>query len=185
MKRILITSVLVGLGLPTVSFAADSLDVDFTANILATTCTITIVQDGGPRVNDDGGDNYSLSIASVGLDKIVKSDVSAQADFKLVASGCSSGYKKIFTKLSGSSISGNLIKNESTDSPAANIGMGIKRRNAADTAFIAPNNTSIVEWNGTDKNEGLKLTVALRETTPGTGRTGKFRAKATFNFTYE
>lgn len=31
----------------------------------------------------------------------------------------------------------------------------------------------------------MKLTVALRETTAGTGNIGKFRAKATFNFTYE
>ncbi len=32
---------------------------------------------------------------------------------------------------------------------------------------------------------GVPLTVALRETTAGAGRTGAFQAKATFNFTYE
>ncbi len=32
---------------------------------------------------------------------------------------------------------------------------------------------------------GVPLTVALRETTAGAGRTGAFQAKTTFNFTYE
>ncbi|TGC20553.1 MULTISPECIES: fimbrial protein [unclassified Escherichia] len=185
MRRILKTSVLIGFGLPTISFAADGLDVDFTANILATTCTITIVQDGGPKVNADGGDNYSLTIASVGLDKIVTGNTLAQANFKLVASGCSSGYQKIYTKLSGASISGKLIKNEATTSAAANIGMGIKLRDTADSAFITPNNTFSIEWSADNKANGLPLTVALRETTAGMGNTGTFRAKATFNFTYE
>ncbi|MFA9341646.1 fimbrial protein, partial [Escherichia coli] len=49
MKRILLTSALIGLGLPAVGSATD-LNVDFTATVLATTCTITIVEDGGPAV---------------------------------------------------------------------------------------------------------------------------------------
>lgn len=31
----------------------------------------------------------------------------------------------------------------------------------------------------------LEMTVALRETRPGSGRAGNFKALATFNFTYE
>lgn len=185
MKRIIITSALIGLGLPTMSFATD-LDVDFTARLLATTCTITIAEDGGPRVINNGNDNYSMTIPNVGLDKIAKMDSTAQADFKLVASGCSEGYTKIVTKLSAASTSGNLINNESTTTPiATGIGMGIKRRNTQDSSFITPNNSTSVEWTATDKSDGLKLTVALRELSNGSGNIGNFRAKAIFNFTYE
>ncbi|CTU50266.1 fimbrial protein [Escherichia albertii] len=185
MKRIIITSTLIGLGFPITSSATD-INVDFTARLLATTCTITIKEDGGPTVNNTGGDDYSMTIPTVGLDKIANAHADAQANFQLVAKDCSAGYSKIVTKLSGATISGNLIKNEATDTPiATNIGMGIKRRDAADAAFITPNNSVSVEWTTADKTDGMKLTVALRETTAGTGNIGKFRAKATFNFTYE
>ena len=184
MKRLIITSALICLGVPTISSATD-INVDFTARLLATTCTITIKTDDGPVVVDNGNNDYSLTIPTVGLDKIAKADAAAQANFKLVATGCSEGYTKIFTKLSGASTSGNLIKNEATTTPAANIGMGIKRRNQADSAFITPNNVMNIEWSTTEKASGLPLTVALREITAGTGNTGNFRAKATFHFTYE
>lgn len=185
MKRIIITSALIGLGLPTTSFATD-INVDFTARLLATTCTITIKEDGGPRVTNNGNDNYSMTIPNVGLDKIAKMDTAAQANFQLVASGCSEGYTKIITKLSGASTTGNLINNESTTTPVATgIGMGIKRQGAADSSFITPNNSASVEWTTTDKSNGLKLTVALRELSSGSGNIGNFRAKAIFNFTYE
>ncbi|HEM3752146.1 TPA: fimbrial protein [Escherichia coli] len=185
MKRIIIISTLVGLGLPTTG-SATNINVDFTAQLLATTCTITIKEDGGPAVNNTGGDDYSMTIPTVGLDKIANAHADAQANFQLVAEDCSEGYSKIITKLSGATISGNLIKNEATDTPVAtNIGMGIKRRDAADASFITPNNSASVEWTTEDKTNGMKLTVALRETTAGTGNIGNFRAKATFNFTYE
>lgn len=64
MKRILLTSALIGTGLPAVGSATD-LNVDFTATVLATTCTITIVQDGGPVVTGSNGE-YSLTIPNVG-----------------------------------------------------------------------------------------------------------------------
>ena len=176
MKRIIIISTLVGLGLPTTG-SATNINVDFTAQLLATTCTITIKEDGGPAVNNTGGDDYSMTIPTVGLDKIANAHADAQANFQLVAKDCSEGYSKIIT---------NLIKNEATDTPVAtNIGMGIKRRDAADASFITPNNSASVEWTTEDKTNGMKLTVALRETTAGTGNIGNFRAKATFNFTYE
>ena len=56
MKRIIIISTLVGLGLPTTG-SATNINVDFTAQLLATTCTITIKEDGGPAVNNTGGDD--------------------------------------------------------------------------------------------------------------------------------
>lgn len=123
MKRIIITSTLIGLGFPITSSATD-INVDFTARLLATTCTITIKEDGGPTVNNTGGDDYSMTIPTVGLDKIANAHADAQANFQLVAKDCSAGYSKIVTKLSGATISGNLIKNEATDTPiATNIGM--------------------------------------------------------------
>lgn len=183
MKRILLTSALIGLGLPTVGSATD-LDVTFTANVLASTCTMTIAQDGGPVVNSEGNDNYNLTIEDVGLDKVVTADPAAEANFKLVATGCSNGLSKISTRLTGTSVSGKLIVNEAT-SGATNIGMGIKRRGAADSAFITPNNTEKFDWTSDDIANGVPLTVALRETVAGQGSIGTFQAKATFNFTYE
>ncbi|EJQ7211487.1 fimbrial protein [Escherichia coli] len=182
MKRILLTSALIGLGLPAVGSATD-LNVDFTATVLATTCTITIVEDGGPAVTDSN-DEYSLTIPDVGLDKVATAAPEAQANFKLKASDCSNGYSKIFTTLTGTTVSGKLIVNEAT-SGAAGVGMGIKRRDTADSTFFTPNNTDKFEWSADEKASGVPLTVALRETTAGAGRTGAFQAKATFNFTYE
>ena len=75
-------------------------NVDFTAQMLATTCTITIKEDGGPAVNNTGGDDYSMTIPTVGLDKIANAHADAQANFQLVAKDCSEGYSKIITKLS-------------------------------------------------------------------------------------
>lgn len=97
MKRILLTSALIGLGIPAVGSAAD-LNVDFTATVLATTCTITIVEDGGPAVTGSN-DEYSLTIPDVGTDKVVTGDVAAQANFKLKAKDCSNGYSKILPHL--------------------------------------------------------------------------------------
>ncbi len=53
------------------------------------------------------------------------------------------------------------------------------------TRLSSPNNTDKFEWSADEKASGVPLTVALRETTAGAGRTGAFQAKATFNFTYE
>ncbi|MEQ5541864.1 hypothetical protein ABN290_13995, partial [Escherichia coli] len=78
MKRIIIISTLVGLGLPTTG-SATNINVDFTAQLLATTCTITIKEDGGPAVNNTGGDDYSMTIPTVGLDKIANAHADAQA----------------------------------------------------------------------------------------------------------
>ncbi|MCZ8623424.1 fimbrial protein [Escherichia albertii] len=183
MKRIIITSALIGLVFPMVS-TATNLDVDFTATVLATTCTIAIEQDGGPVVTNGGNDEYSLIIPDVGLDKVVTGAPSAEANFKLVATGCSNELSKIYTRLTGTTISGKLIVNEA-NAGAAGIGMGIKRRGTADSTFFSPNNTDRFEWSNDEKSHGVPLTVALRETTVGSGRTGTFQAKATFSFTYE
>ncbi|EEE2001258.1 fimbrial protein [Salmonella enterica subsp. enterica serovar Kotte] len=182
MKRILLASSLISIYFP-LSGQAQDLNVDFTATVLETTCNITLSEDGTAIANN-GTDKYALTIPDVGLDKIAKADPAAQANFKLVASGCSAGIGSIVTKLSGATISGNLIKNAATSNAATNIGMGIKRKGDADSAFITPNNTSSISWTADEIANGLPMTVALRETTSGTGGIGSFTAKATFNFTY-
>lgn len=107
-------------------FATD-INVEFTATVKATTCNITLT---GNNVTNDGNNNYTLRIPKMGLDKIANKTTESQADFKLVASGCSSGISWIDTTLTGnaSSSSPKLIIPQSGDSSSttSNIGMGFK-----------------------------------------------------------
>lgn len=109
-------------------FATD-INVEFTATVKATTCNITLT---GNNVTNDGNNNYTLRIPKMGLDKIANKTTESQADFKLVASGCSSGISWIDTTLTGnaSSSSPKLIIPQSGDSSSttSNIGMGFKNR---------------------------------------------------------
>ena len=176
---------LYGIGLSTPATAVN-MNIDFTANIIATTCKIALQALNGSKVTVAGTNLYTLTIPDVGLDKIIKQGSEAQADFKLVATECSNGLSTISTKISGASTSGNLVRNESTATPAAtNIGMGFKRYGNADSAFITPNNTAIVTWSAAEVTQGLDMTVALREITKNQGTIGPFEASATFSFTYQ
>lgn len=107
-------------------FATD-INVEFTATVKATTCNITLT---GNNVTNDGNNNYTLRIPKMGLDKIANKTTESQADFKLVASGCSSSISWIDTTLTGnaSSSSPKLIIPQSGDSSSttSNIGMGFK-----------------------------------------------------------
>ncbi|EPW1733933.1 fimbrial protein, partial [Escherichia coli] len=54
------------------------------------------------------------------------------------------------------------------------------------STFLIPNSApSFIPWEISDTDKTLELTVALRETTAGSGVPGDFRAQATFNFIYE
>ena len=125
--------ILMGLLLSPSAFAED-INVDFTATVKATTCNITLTALNGSSVTNDGNDNYTLRMPNMGLDKIVNAATEAQADFKLVASGCSSGISWIDTTLSGnqSGTSPKLIIPLASDSSSTTdyIGMGIKRQSA-------------------------------------------------------
>lgn len=164
---------------------AQDINVDFVATIKGTTCNITLE---GTRVTADGNDQYTLRILNVALDKIINKMPEAQADFKLVAN-CDGNIGKITTSLAGNPsvelpylISPLTSDNSST---TEYIAMGIKLRNASDTEFIPPDGSKKISWGeGLTKPE-LEMTVALRETRPGSGRAGNFKALATFNFTYE
>ena len=163
-------------------------NVEFTATVKATTCNITLT---GNNVTNDGNNNYTLRIPKMGLDKIANKTTESQADFKLVASGCSSGISWIDTTLTGnaSSSSPKLIIPQSGDSSSttSNIGMGFKKRTTDDATFLKPNSAEKIRWS-TDEmqpDKGLEMTVALRETDAGQGVPGNFRALATFNFIYQ
>ena len=168
-------------------FATD-INVEFTATVKATTCNITLT---GNNVTNDGNNNYTLRIPKMGLDKIANKTTESQADFKLVASGCSSGISWIDTTLTGnaSSSSPKLIIPQSGDSSSttSNIGMGFKKLTTGDATFLKPNSAEKIRWS-TDEmqpDKGLEMTVALRETDAGQGVPGNFRALATFNFIYQ
>ncbi len=93
--------ILMGILLSPSVFATD-INVEFTATVKATTCNITLT---GNNVTNDGNNNYTLRIPKMGLDKIANKTTESQADFKLVASGCSSGISWIDTTLTGNASS--------------------------------------------------------------------------------
>lgn len=119
-------AILMGVLLSPSVFATD-INVEFTATVKATTCNITLT---GNNVTNDGNNNYTLRIPKMGTDKITNKTTESQADFKLVASGCSSGISWIDTTLTGNALSSSskLIIPLSGDlsSTTSNIGMGFK-----------------------------------------------------------
>lgn len=154
--------ILMGILLSPSVFATD-INVEFTATVKATTCNITLT---GNNVTNDGNNNYTLRIPKMGLDKIANKTTESQADFKLVASGCSSGISWIDTTLTGnaSSSSPKLIIPQSGDSSSttSNIGMGFKKRTTDDATFLKPNSAEKIRWS-TDEmqpDKGLEMTVA-------------------------
>ena len=177
-KRFLAASVLAVL-FPLTS-QAETLNVDFTATVLATTCSMTIAA-------LDGSNGYKLTVGDVGLDKIIKKSAESQKNFKFVASDCAGSLTSITTALATStSASGDFIKNESADSGAAtNIGMGFKRKSVSDETYMTPGSGSFTWTTEERTNNAVEMTVALRELTDGAGTTGAFSSKATFTFTYQ
>lgn len=158
-------------------FATD-VDVDFTATVKATTCNITLTSLNGSNVVDNGNDSYTLIIPNMGLDKIVNKASQSEANFKLVASGCSSGISWIDTTMTGNqSGSTSLIIPQSSDSSSttSNIGMGFKRLETSGDTFLKPNSAEYIRWKTTEiSTSGLEMTVALRETTPDRAYPGNF-----------
>lgn len=179
-------TILMGLLLSPSVFATD-VNVDFTATMKATTCNITLT---GTNVTDNGNDKYTLVIPSMGMDKIANKTAQSEANFKLVANGCSSGISWIDTTLtgnqSGSSPALIIPLASDTTSTTSYIGMGFKRKATSGDTFLKPNSAEYIRWSASEiSTDGLEMTVALRETSVGKGVPGKFRALATFNFSYQ
>ncbi|CAD7560755.1 Fimbrial protein YadM [Citrobacter europaeus] len=184
-KRFLAASVLAVL-FPLTS-QAETVNVDFTATVLGTTCNMTIAALDGSSVSGDATNGFKLTVGDVGLDKIVKKSAESQKNFKFVSSECAGSMTNIATSLATSaSASGNFIKNESAETGAAtNIGMGFKRKSASGETYLTPGSGTL-NWTPEERtNNALEMTVALRELTDGAGTTGAFSAKATFTFTYQ
>lgn len=161
---------------------AENINVDFTATVLATTCSMSIAALDGSNLSGDATSGYTLNVGDVGLDKIIKKSAESQKNFKFVAKDCSAALTKITTTLA----SGNFIKNQSAASGAAtNVGMGFKRKSTTDETYFTPGSGSF-SWTSDERaaNE-VEMTVALRELTDGAGTTGAFSSTATFNFTYQ
>lgn len=185
-KRFLAASVLAVLFPLTTQ--AETVNVDFTATVLGTTCNMTIAALDGSSVSGDATNGYRLTVGDVGLDKIVKKSAESQKNFKFVSSDCAGSMTNITTTLATSaSASGNFIKNESLETGAAtNIGMGFKRKSTSGETYMKPGATSTLTWSPEERtNNALEMTVALRELTDGAGTTGAFSSKATFTFTYQ
>ncbi|WP_423061541.1 fimbrial protein [Citrobacter portucalensis] len=184
-KHLLATSILV-LMFP-LAGQAENINVDFTATVMATTCSMSIAALDGSSISGDATNGYKLTVGDIGLDKIVNKSNESQKNFKFVASECSAGISKITTTLAtSSSASGSFIKNESANSGAAkNIGMGFKRKSESGETFLTPG-TGAFDWTAAERTaNAVEMSVALRELTDGAGTTGPFSAKATFNFTYQ
>ncbi|EHA2111642.1 fimbrial protein [Salmonella enterica] len=166
---------------------AENINVDFTATVLATTCSMSIAALDGSNLSGDATSGYTLNVGDVGLDKIIKKSAESQKNFKFVAKDCSAALTKITTTLASSTdASGNFIKNQSAASGAAtNVGMGFKRKSTTDETYFTPGSDSF-SWTSDERaaNE-VEMTVALRELTDGAGTTGAFSSTATFNFTYQ
>ncbi|EEL3760542.1 fimbrial protein [Salmonella enterica] len=166
---------------------AEDINVDFTATVLATTCSMSIAALDGSNVSGDATSGYTLNVGDVGLDKIIKKSAESQKNFKFVAKDCSAALTKIITALGSSAdASGNFIKNQSAASDAAsNIGMGFKRKSTTDETYFTPGSGSIT-WTDDERTANeVEMTVALRELTDGAGTMGAFSSTATFNFTYQ
>lgn len=166
-----------------------TLDVDFTATIIATTCQFVIDTAASKDVKENvKASKYTLTIPNVSLNKILSKDVAAQSNFTIKTDACSAGVASITTKISSNAgYSGQLVKNSLTDSTAAaNIGMGFKRQSESGDNFITPNNSTTLTWSSDEITNGIPMTVVLRELISGDSSTttGLFDSTATFNFTY-
>ncbi|EAB9859842.1 fimbrial protein [Salmonella enterica] len=166
---------------------AEDINVDFTATVLATTCSMSIAALDGSTITGDATSGYTLDMGDIGMDKVVKKTTESQKNFKFVASECSASLSKITTTLAtSSSASRNYIKNESADSGAAtNVGIGFKQKDTAGESWLQPG-TGKFDWSDKQRTANeAEMTVALRELVEGAGTPGAFSAKATFNFTYQ
>ena len=165
---------------------ADSINVDFTATILETTCAMKL--QGGT-----GSDAYkTLTIGAgglIGLDKIILKDPSASAPFSIIAHSCSAGTSKISTKITATA-SGSapklIVPASGSGSTTSFIGAGIYRAGTSDANMLSLNSDGAMLWTNDDITAGkVDLIVVLRETQSGSGTPGIFNATATISFSYE
>lgn len=169
------------------SLAADSLNVNFTANIRETTCDMKISGGTGD------GKNNTITIGSSGKtrhDYIVAG--TATADFKLMIIDCPGSLTSLKTTVSGSAsgiVKTAIANNISKASGGADyVGVSIARTSEMTAPFEinATDDSKRLVWStGEISAKEVPLTAKLVETQAGSSTTGQFSAVATFNFYYE
>ncbi|EMF0720175.1 fimbrial protein [Citrobacter freundii] len=164
---------------------AQDISIDFTATIKESTCSMKITGGAG----SDTHQTLTLGTGGkIGLDKIVNGDTEASANFRIVASNCTVGLSKISGKIGGkmSPSTSMLIEPTLTGSGyTQNIGVGFFRKSATDSNMFKINQDGQIIWTADEIANGLDLTATLRESIPGQGKMGDFKATATFSFSYE
>ncbi|WP_260862623.1 fimbrial protein [Citrobacter sp. Marseille-Q6884] len=183
MTRSALTIILLLFTLPTT--AKDNISIDFTATIKESTCSMKITGGAG----SDTHQTLTLGTGGkIGLDKIVNGDTEASANFRIVASNCTVGLSKISSKIAGKTPSTTTMLIEPTATGSGytqNIGVGFFRKSATGSDMFEINQDGQIIWTADEIANGLDLTAALRESIPGQGKIGDFKATATFSFSYE
>lgn len=182
MTRSAMTTLLLLFTLPTM---AQDISIDFTATIKESTCSMKIT--GG--TGSDTHQTLTLGTGGkIGLDKIENKAAEASANFRIIASNCTPGLSKISSKIAGQIPSGSTTLIEPTATGTGytqNIGVGFFRKSATDSDMFKINQDGQIVWTADEITNGLDLTAALRESKPGQGTIGDFKATATFSFSYE
>ncbi|MCX8290011.1 fimbrial protein [Enterobacter pseudoroggenkampii] len=165
---------------------AQNLDVNFTANVLETTCQMKLV--GG--TGSDTSQTLTIGNNNLHIEDIKNKSSNAQAAFQIKMVECPQSLTQLKTTLTGdvSGYNASLIKNGLSGSGASGqSGVGIAREEDASETLIKPGEDGNLTWTAAERSAGeLKLVAAIRETTTSPGITaGNFSAKATFNFEYQ
>ncbi|HCM1942774.1 TPA: fimbrial protein [Salmonella enterica subsp. salamae serovar 30:g,m,s:e,n,x] len=169
--------------------AGTNLDVNFTANVVETTCDMKL--EGG----EGNGDKQTLTIGDsngqVRFEDITAG--TATGNFKIAIIECPASLSSLKTTIRGTAASylPTSIKNSiSPDSGggANYTGVSISRASAP-TDWFTPNSTVDAErlvWSQTEiDSKEVALVATLRETVAGKLTVGDFQATATFEFNYE
>ena len=175
-----------GMNMPLIH--AQNVNVNFSANILETTCEMKL--EGG----SGNGINNTIPIGSggkVSLDKIIAGDNAATATFKIKMVECPAGITSIKTTIRGtpsSYVNTLLVNGTSGEGSSSFLGVSIARASASNQPFVinSTNDSQRLNWSSAEINaKEVALISRLQETQANKGTTGNFSAVATFNFNYE
>lgn len=184
-KLILRLSVAATLATGAGTAAATDLNVNFTANVLETTCQMKLM--GG--TGSDTSQTLTIGNNSLRIEDIKSNSSKAKATFQIKMVDCPSSLTQLKTTMTGtvSGYNSLLLKNLATTNASAQSGVGIAREEDASETLIKPGTDGNLTWTDAERNAGeLKLIAIIRETTASPGITaGDFSAKATFNFEYQ
>lgn len=171
-------------------FAADVL-VDFTANLLATTCSVNIVVGSSKAVNQ------TIDFGVLTWAEIEAQGSNTRKDFSLEYSDCyittTLGTKTAQTlnwmqTLPKASSSWNGYPTEMKGGKVGVAGVLYRTSNLNTPLPLGVNNTEKITWSSTERSNGkLPLSLFLRPTSyPGTPQTsGIYSATLTFTTTYQ